>query len=232
MVNNEKEVTRTWILVAVFVAMCLWNLVIAIDSTSLSVALPVSCASWCDHYRHRVLSLRRQTIATDLHATSNEVFWCGTSFVLCSAAFQPIFATFSTNFGRKLVIIIGLILFTVGALICGLSHHISILILGRCIQGIGGGGLTTMSYVIMADLLSLQQRAKALALISLTWLIGTSAGPCLGGVFTENVTWVSFFCNSSRTFQVLKAAALELLVQSAILWHLFRHGLVLLSGPA
>lgn len=177
-------------------------------------------------------NLRPETIATDLHAASNEVFWCGTSFVLCSAAFQPIFAIFSTNFGRKLVIIVGLVLFTVGALVCGLSHHISVLILGRCIQGIGGGGLTTMSYVVMADLLSMQQRAKALALISLTWLVGTSVGPCLGGVFTENVTWVSSFFIALMMIQVLIAAAVELLVQSAILWHMSGHGLILFSISA
>lgn len=70
------------------------------------------------------------------------------------------------------MILLALIAFTVGAVICGVAHHISVLLLGRSIQGIGGGGLLTMTFVLMADLLTLQERGKFLGVIAIIWLIG------------------------------------------------------------
>jgi len=122
---------------------------------------------------------------------------------LCSAAIQPVFASFSDAFGRKPMILVALVFFTIGAVICGVANHVSILILGRSIQGIGGGGLLTMTYVLMADILTLQERGRLIGLISLTWLVGTVFGPILGGGFAQTASWVShirqtllllFFC--------------------------------------
>lgn len=90
------------------------------------------------------------------------------------------------------MILFALVFFTIGAVICGVANHVSILILGRSVQGIGGGGLLTMTYVLMADILTLQERGRAIGLIGVTWLIGTATGPILGGGFAESVSWVSY----------------------------------------
>lgn len=115
----------------------------------------------------------------------------GTSFVLCSAVVQPVFAALSSAVGRKPVVLFALSAFCIGGVICGLSRHIATLLVGRSLQGIGAGGLTTMTYVIMADLLDFKERAKALGVISLAWLLGTCGGPTLGGIFAQKTTWVS-----------------------------------------
>lgn len=91
------------------------------------------------------------------------------------------------------MILVALVFFTIGTIVCGVANHVSILILGRSIQGVGGGGLLTMTYVLMADILTLQERGKLIGLISLTWLVGTVFGPILGGGFAQSASWVSLF---------------------------------------
>ncbi|OCK75832.1 MFS general substrate transporter [Lepidopterella palustris CBS 459.81] len=152
-----------------FLGLCFWNLVVAFDTTALSVTLP--------------------HIAEDFHLSSTSAYWTGTCFVLCSAAFQPIFTSFSTIFGRKPVILLALTLFTVGAIVCSTSRGLTSLLIGRCVQGVGAGGLVTLTYVVMADMFSLHERSKYMGVISITWLVGTVCGPILGGGFAQSLSW-------------------------------------------
>lgn len=85
-----------------------------------------------------------KVIASSLHATAVEAYWSGTSFVLGSAVFQPVFAAFSNAFGRKPMILLALVLFTVGTIVCSVASSIAILLAGRTLQGVGGGGLLTV----------------------------------------------------------------------------------------
>ena len=97
------------------------TLVVALDATSLSVALP--------------------TIAQKLKGTAIEAFWSGTSFLLCSTVFQPAFGSFSNIFGRKPLILIALAFFTVGSIVPAVANNFTVILVGRSIQGIGGGGI-------------------------------------------------------------------------------------------
>ena len=101
------------------------------------------------------------------------------------------FAAFSGAFGRKPTILLALTLFTIGTIVCGSAHSIAALLVGRIIQGIGGGGLLTMTYVVIADLFFLAERPTAMTIISLVWLVGTAVGPVMGGGFTTGGLWVS-----------------------------------------
>ena len=101
------------------------------------------------------------------------------------------FSAFSGAFGRKPTILLALTLFTIGTIVCGSARSIAALLAGRTIQGIGGGGLLTMTYVVIAELFVLGGRPKAMMIISLVWLVGTAAGPVLGGGFTTIGLWVS-----------------------------------------
>ena len=97
------------------------TLVVALDATSLSVALP--------------------TIAEKLRGTAIEAFWSGTSFLLCSTVFQPAFGSFSNIFGRKPLILIALLFFTVGSIVPAVANNFTVILIGRSIQGVGGGGI-------------------------------------------------------------------------------------------
>jgi len=128
-------------------------------------------------------------MASELQGTAIEAFWTGTSFLLTSTVFQPFFASLSHIIGRKPIILIALSFFTVGSIVATAANSFAILILGRSIQGIGGGGLTVLTYVVVADMIPLRERGKWFSLISFQWVIGSIAGPVMGGVFVEKTTW-------------------------------------------
>jgi predicted MFS family arabinose efflux permease len=101
-----------------FGALAVLTLMVALDGTSISVALPI--------------------IARKLHGTAIEAFWAGTSFLLTSTVFQPSFASLSHIFGRKPLVLVALAFFLVGTLIGAESHDFTLLLLGRSLQGVGG----------------------------------------------------------------------------------------------
>jgi MFS family permease len=86
---------------------------------------------------------------------------------------------------------VAVIIFTVGSAVCSIAKDFTTLLAGRCIQGAGGGGITTLTYVIVTDMVSLRERGKWFGMISLQWCIGAVVGPVLGGLFAEsNWRWI------------------------------------------
>lgn len=131
-----------------------------------------------------------QIIAQKLRGTAIEAFWSGTSFLLCSTVFQPNFASFSHIFGRKPMIFTGLVFFLVGVIVAALSKDFATLLVGRSIQGIGGGGLIALTEIVVTDLVPLRFRGQWFGIISGMWALGSVSGPVIGGAFAQNVTWV------------------------------------------
>ncbi|KAN0084757.1 Major facilitator superfamily domain containing protein [Elaphomyces granulatus] len=153
----------------VFVTLAVLTLMAALDGTSLSVALP--------------------QIATELNGTAIEAFWSGTAFLLASTLFQPSFASFSNIFGRKPLVLTAIMFFLVGAVIAGVAQNFTSMLVGRTIQGIGGGGILALTEIIVTDIIPLRQRGKYFGIISAMWSVGSVVGPILGGGFSQNVSW-------------------------------------------
>ncbi|MNZ69820.1 Multidrug resistance protein 3 [compost metagenome] len=105
------------------------------------------------------------------------------------AVATPIFGKISDLFGRKLVFVIGSILFLAGSMLSGLAQSMEQLILFRAIQGIGAGGLTPVTFTIIGDIYSIEERAKVQAWISSVWGISSLVGPLLGGYFVDSLNW-------------------------------------------
>jgi MFS family permease len=140
-----------------------------------------------------------QTISLDINASAIEAFWCGTGFLLASTVFQPTFASFSHIFGRQPIFLLALTLFTIGSIVCAVSRTVAALLAGRVIQGIGAGGLLSLTYVITTDLISLRERGKWFGYIALTWAVGSIIGPIIGGalaaVWWPWIFWINLpFC--------------------------------------
>ena len=129
-------------------------------------------------------------IAQKLKGTAIEAFWSGTSFLLCSTVFQPSFASFSHIFGRRQVIMVALIFFLVGAVIASVASNFGVLLLGRSLQGVGGGGLIALTEIVVTDLVPLRLRGNWFGIISAMWSIGSVTGPIVGGAFAQQATWV------------------------------------------
>lgn len=132
-------------------------------------------------------------MASELGGTAMEAFWSGTSFLLCSTVFQPSTATLSDIFGRRPVVLVSLVFFFVGALVAGIAHDFTQILIGRCIQGVGGGGIAVLSEVVVTDLVPLRLRGNYYGVLSAMYSLGSVLGPILGGGFSENVTWVRLY---------------------------------------
>jgi MFS family permease len=105
--------------------------------------------------------------------------------------FQPSFASFSNIFGRKPLVLTAIMFFLVGAVIAGVAQNFTAMLVGRTIQGIGGGGILALTEIIVTDIIPLRQRGKYFGVISAMWSVGSVVGPILGGGFSQNVSWVS-----------------------------------------
>ena len=154
-----------------FTVLAILTIMVALDSTALSVALPV--------------------IADKLHGTALEAFWAAASYLLTSTVFQPTIAQLSDIFGRKKITLIAVFLFLLGIFVSGIATNFTILLSGRTVQGMGGGGIVVLTQLIICDLIPLRLRGQWFGVISGMYAIGTVSGPLLGGVFSEKVTWVS-----------------------------------------
>ena len=113
-----------------------------------------------------------QIISESLHGSAIATFWCGTSFLLASTVFQPTFASLSYILGRKPLLLVALVFFTVGAIVGALAQNLTSLLIGRSIQGVGGGGIISLTEILITDLVPLRERGKWFGFQSLTWAIG------------------------------------------------------------
>lgn len=128
-----------------------------------------------------------------MNGSPNETFWAGTSYLLTSSTFQPVISALSEVFGRKEVLLMSIILFTLGTLVNCLAQNFPTLLIGRTIQGIGGGGIITLNLVIMTDIIPLRQRPKYNGMSQIAWAFGTIAGPLLGGAIAQKASWRLLF---------------------------------------
>ncbi|ORY65442.1 MFS multidrug transporter-like protein [Pseudomassariella vexata] len=128
------------------------------------------------------------TICTDLCSAAGYV-WIGSAYLLANAATGPIWAKFSDIWGRKLVLLTAVSLFVAASILAALSINMPLLIAGRALQGVASGGLVQLSIIIISDLFSVRKRSLYLGFSGFVWALAGSAGPLIGGAFTQSVTW-------------------------------------------
>jgi Major Facilitator Superfamily len=150
--SPDGEFKPGWRFILAFLSLTTITLMVALDATSLSVALP--------------------TIARKLGGSAIQAFWSGTSFLLASTVFQPVLGSFSSIFGRKPILFISLAFFGVGAIVAAVAKNFTVILVGRTIQGIGGGGVITLTEVIVTDMVPLRVRGAWFSFISSAWAIG------------------------------------------------------------
>ncbi|KAK3382561.1 major facilitator superfamily domain-containing protein [Lasiosphaeria ovina] len=140
----------------------------ALDVTIVTVAIP--------------------TISQEFNSTSGYT-WIGSAYTLTSAAAAPVWGKISDIWGRKPIIILAVAVFWIGSLISAISRNIGMLIGGRALQGIGGGGITILVNICISDLFSMRLRGVFFGVMGMVWAVAGAIGPVLGGVFTSQVTW-------------------------------------------
>jgi EmrB/QacA subfamily drug resistance transporter len=134
-------------------------------------------------------------VATALPAMAGELHgiqymsWAVAAYLLTSTASTPIYGKLSDLYGRRLLFVSAIGIFLVGSIVCGAAINMSMLIGGRAIQGLGGGGLITLAQTIMADMVPPRERGRYQAYFSGVYTVSTLGGPILGGLLVDIASW-------------------------------------------
>ncbi|KAI4207811.1 MAG: hypothetical protein LQ348_000448 [Seirophora lacunosa] len=135
-----------------------------------------------------VISTALPTIAAELGSGGNYV-WVINLYFLTSAIFQPLCGQFADLWGRRWLMISSVLVFLLGSAICGAAQNTAMLIVGRGIQGVGGGGINMLVDVIICDMIPLRERGKFIGLLFAIISMTASFGPLIGGALAGNGQW-------------------------------------------
>ena len=160
---------KWWTLIVV----CAGTFMLLLDVTIVVVALP--------------------EIQQGLHSSFSEVQWVIDAYALTLASVLLTAGSLADRYGRRLLFTIGLIVFTVGSLLCGLAQSPLMLILSRSAQGIGGAILFSTSLALLAQSFHGKERGVAFGVWGAITGVATGLGPVLGGVITTGVSWRGIF---------------------------------------
>jgi EmrB/QacA subfamily drug resistance transporter len=136
-----------------------------------------------------VVSTALPRIIADLGGSQSSFTWVVTATLLALTVSTPIWGKLSDLYDRKLLVQIGLVIFVTGSALAGLAQSTGWLIACRAIQGLGAGGLTALVQVILSDLVSPRERGRYMGYLGAVMAVGTVAGPLIGGVLTDALSW-------------------------------------------
>ncbi|HXQ49608.1 MAG TPA: MDR family MFS transporter [Stellaceae bacterium] len=140
-------------------------------------------------------ALDQTIVATSLPAMVGELHgmehmsWTVSAYLLTSTTSTPVYGKLSDQFGRSALFRTAIAIFLVGSVMCGLAQSMLALILGRAVQGLGGGGLIALAMTIIADIVPPRERGRYQAYFTAVWSIATIGGPMLGGVLVDVLSW-------------------------------------------
>jgi EmrB/QacA subfamily drug resistance transporter len=117
------------------------------------------------------------------------VSWVSTGYLLASTAMVPIYGKLSDMYGRKPVLLWGIVVFLLGSALCGVASSMIGLIAFRVVQGIGAAAITSTAFATPADLFAPAERAKYMGLFGAVFGLASVVGPFLGGLLTDKISW-------------------------------------------
>ncbi len=119
--------------------------------------------------------------------------WIVTAYLLTSTAVAPLYGKLSDIHGRRTMMLAAIGLFIAGSAMCGAAPDMTTLILGRGLQGIGGGGILPLCQAVIADVVAPRERGRYQAYMGVVWVTSGVGGPVLGGVLAEHAHWSLIF---------------------------------------
>lgn len=152
------------------------------------VMLSITVLSLCGSVEGTIVVNALPTIVAALGG-GNLYLWVPNAFFLASIAVLPLFAQVSDIFGRRNLLLGAAALFVIGCALGGASNSMTMLIVARTIQGIGSGGVDTLTETVILDLVPLRERGKYLALVQVGTTLGYVGGPFIGGLIVVNLGW-------------------------------------------
>ena len=157
---RERTFTLVGLMVALFLA--------ALDQTIVATAMP------------RILK--------ELNGLSLYT-WVVTAYLLASTSMIPIYGKISDLYGRKVVVLAGVLLFLAGSVLSGQSRSMTELIVFRAVQGLGSAGIFSTAFTVVADIFTPAERGRYQGLFGAVFGTASVLGPWLGGLLTDNLSW-------------------------------------------
>ena len=140
-----------------------------------------------------IVNVALNTIGGNLGASVDEVSWVATGYILANVIVMPLNGWLTAYLGRKQFYAASLAIFTVASFLCGTANSITLLIIYRVIQGLGGGALQPTAQAILFETYPPEKRGAAMAIFGLGAMVGPAVGPTLGGYIVDNATWPLIF---------------------------------------
>ncbi|MGO3325398.1 MDR family MFS transporter [Gordonia sp. (in: high G+C Gram-positive bacteria)] len=154
--------------ILLFIGLMITMLLASLNQTVLSTALP--------------------TIVGELNGV-DQMTWVITAYILAMTIVMPVYGRISDLVGRKPALLFAISVFMVGSVVGALAGNILWLIVGRVIQGLGGGGLMILAQAAIADVVSPRERGRYMGFMGAVFAVASVAGPLLGGWLTEGPGW-------------------------------------------
>ncbi|MFC4767302.1 MDR family MFS transporter [Effusibacillus consociatus] len=153
---------------AVVLAVMITNFLAAMDVTIVGTAMP--------------------TIVGKLGGLSL-ISWVFSAYLLTSAVSTPLYGKLADLFGRKIMFTIGAGIFLVGSVFCGMADSMTMLVIGRAVQGLGAGAIMAIASTILRDIFTVEERGRVQGLFSGVWGVAAIIGPALGGIIVDFLSW-------------------------------------------
>jgi EmrB/QacA subfamily drug resistance transporter len=163
----RKPVDRA-VFLQLFSAVMLPMFLAAIDQTLLATATPI---------------IGRQFGALD------QTSWLAVSYLLASVVMVPMYGQLGDQYGRRKLLRLAIMAFALGSLGCGLAPSFGFLIAARVLQGLGGGGLMTLSQALIGEVLPPRERARYQGYFAIVFTLASVGGPVIGGLVVHHASW-------------------------------------------
>ena len=164
--SNWRPSVNPWLVAG---SVMIATFMVVLDSSVANVALP--------------------HIAGTLSASTDESTWVLTSYLVSNAIMLPASGWIARRIGRKRLLLISILIFTLASLICGIALNMPMLILARILQGIGGGGMQPLAQSILLESFPPAQHGTAMAVYGVGIVVAPVIGPTLGGWITDSYSW-------------------------------------------
>jgi EmrB/QacA subfamily drug resistance transporter len=152
----------------VFAALLTATMLAALDQLVFATALP--------------------TMVGELHGMA-EIGWVTTAYIVASTVSLPVYGKLGDQLGRRRMFVVALLIFMAGSTIGMVAGSVGVLIVGRLVQGLGGGGIPILAQAIVAEYVPARRRGTYLGLLASVWAVAGLLGPLLGGLFADSLGW-------------------------------------------